>query len=67
MAISKSGTNLTELGDLARRYGNETTLSGLAPVIWQKNGLQFTAQMKEVQVSPAEKKTLPCLVVEKIP
>ncbi|MCF0048583.1 hypothetical protein LXM25_00860 [Dyadobacter sp. LJ53] len=67
MAISKTGTDLSELGDLASDYGNETTLTGLAPVKWQKNGLQLTAQMKEVLIRPGEKKTVPCLIVEKIP
>ena len=65
-AIDQSGKDLTMLNDLARGYGYESNLSGSNPVKWQKNGLQFTAQMKEVQIGKTEKRTAPCLIIEKI-
>ncbi|PSL27181.1 hypothetical protein [Dyadobacter jiangsuensis] len=65
--INKYSSDLSVFDDLAKYFGYESTVSGLTPVKWQKNGLQFTVQMKEVNIGMAEKKTAPCYVIEKVP
>ncbi|CAG5074746.1 hypothetical protein DYBT9623_05434 [Dyadobacter sp. CECT 9623] len=65
--INKYASDLSAFSDEAQYFGYESTVSGLTPVKWQKNGLQFTVQMKEVNIGMTEKKMAPCYIIEKIP